>query len=181
MSAILLLKPPEIVMYGVRRRLTERGLSRFDNDVVTVTGNTGSVGRALALCGFGTQFSPELDEVSGGRFADSPQPMGGGGGATAAMRPMAAMGAEAAETMAAGAVATAARPPGNGDGARFTPPREVSAPRRRSEARAAREPARRGLRPPRPARPTPEMTAKMTLRPCRRRWPAGCDRGRSVR
>ena len=39
---------------------------------------TGSVGRALALCGFGTQFSPDLDESSAGRFADSPQPMGGG-------------------------------------------------------------------------------------------------------
>ena len=39
---------------------------------------TGAVGRALALCGFGTQFSPELDEVGGGRLADSPQPMGGG-------------------------------------------------------------------------------------------------------
>ena len=39
---------------------------------------TGSVGRALALCGFGTQFSPELDETGPGRFADSPQPVGGG-------------------------------------------------------------------------------------------------------
>ncbi len=39
---------------------------------------TGSVGRALALCGFGTQFSPDLDESTAGRFADSPQPMGGG-------------------------------------------------------------------------------------------------------
>jgi len=39
---------------------------------------TGAVGRALALCGFGTQFSPELDEVGGGRLTDSPQPMGGG-------------------------------------------------------------------------------------------------------
>ena len=49
---------------------------------------TGAVGRALALCGFGTQFSPELDEVGGGRLADSPQPMGGGryGGATMAGR-----------------------------------------------------------------------------------------------
>jgi len=47
---------------------------------------TGSVGRALALCGFGTQFAPELDEIdfrqagapgglSSGRFADSPQPV----------------------------------------------------------------------------------------------------------
>lgn len=53
---------------------------------------TGSVGRALALCGFGTQFAPELDEVdmrqaaaqggiASGRFADSPQP------ARAAARP----------------------------------------------------------------------------------------------
>ncbi len=39
---------------------------------------TGAVGRALALCGYGTQFAPELDEATGGRFADSPQPMGGG-------------------------------------------------------------------------------------------------------
>lgn len=31
---------------------------------------TGAVGRALALCGFGTQFSPDLDE--GSRLADSP-------------------------------------------------------------------------------------------------------------
>lgn len=38
---------------------------------------TGAVGRALAMCGYGTQFSPELDEASAGRFADSPQPMGG--------------------------------------------------------------------------------------------------------
>lgn len=32
---------------------------------------TGSVGRALAYCGFGTQFAPELEEASG-RFADAP-------------------------------------------------------------------------------------------------------------
>jgi hypothetical protein len=31
---------------------------------------TGAVGRALAMCGYGTQFSPELDE--GDRLADSP-------------------------------------------------------------------------------------------------------------
>jgi len=52
-------------------------VARFSNDVVTVTGNTGAVGRALALCGFGTQFSPDLDEVGRGRFADSPYPVGG--------------------------------------------------------------------------------------------------------
>lgn len=33
---------------------------------------TGSVGRALAYCGYGTQFAPELEE--GERLADSPQP-----------------------------------------------------------------------------------------------------------
>ena len=36
---------------------------------------TGAVARALAVAGFGTQFSPELDEEV---FADSPQPMSGG-------------------------------------------------------------------------------------------------------
>jgi hypothetical protein len=36
---------------------------------------TGSVGRALAYCGYGTQFAPELEES--GRFADAP--LGGGG------------------------------------------------------------------------------------------------------
>ena len=33
---------------------------------------TGAIGRALALCGFGTQFTPELDE--GERLADGPLP-----------------------------------------------------------------------------------------------------------
>jgi len=33
---------------------------------------TGAIGRALALCGFGTQFTPDLDE--GERLADSPLP-----------------------------------------------------------------------------------------------------------
>ena len=53
-------------------------VARFSSDVVTITGNTGAVGRALALCGFGTQFSPDLDESTTGRYADSPQPVGGG-------------------------------------------------------------------------------------------------------
>lgn len=35
---------------------------------------TGAVGRALALCGYGTQFAPELEE--GDRIVDSPQPTG---------------------------------------------------------------------------------------------------------
>lgn len=34
---------------------------------------TGAIGRALALCGYGTQFAPEFDE--GERYADSPYPL----------------------------------------------------------------------------------------------------------
>lgn len=85
---------------------------------------TGSVGRALALCGFGTQFSPELDDATGGRFADSPQPMGGGrfGG-----------GGGGNYGNGGGANRYGSPPPqsngnanggGNGDGVRFTPPRD---------------------------------------------------------
>jgi hypothetical protein len=35
---------------------------------------TGAIGRALAICGFGTQFAPELEE--GERIVDSPIPIG---------------------------------------------------------------------------------------------------------
>lgn len=35
---------------------------------------TGAIGRALAVCGFGTQFAPELEE--GERIVDSPFPIG---------------------------------------------------------------------------------------------------------
>ncbi|MBI3944399.1 MAG: hypothetical protein HY321_00615, partial [Armatimonadetes bacterium] len=35
---------------------------------------TGAIGRALALCGFGTQFAPELEE--GERIVDAPHPVG---------------------------------------------------------------------------------------------------------
>ncbi|MFN4033611.1 MAG: hypothetical protein ACK4ME_08360 [Fimbriimonadales bacterium] len=56
-------------------------VARFPNDVVTITGNTGAVGRALAMCGYGTQFAPELSEgdVATGRiaYADSPVPLRG--------------------------------------------------------------------------------------------------------
>ncbi|BCW95937.1 MAG: hypothetical protein WHS44_12525 [Fimbriimonadales bacterium] len=42
---------------------------------------TGAVGRALAMCGYGTQFAPELSEgdLESGRiaFADTPQPIRG--------------------------------------------------------------------------------------------------------
>jgi hypothetical protein len=39
---------------------------------------TGAIGRALAVCGFGTQFAPDLDELDAGRFVDSPQLIRGG-------------------------------------------------------------------------------------------------------
>ncbi|MFN3689477.1 MAG: hypothetical protein ACK4UU_00975, partial [Fimbriimonadales bacterium] len=56
-------------------------VARFPNDVVTITGNTGAVGRALAMCGYGTQFAPELSEgdVATGHiaYADSPLPLRG--------------------------------------------------------------------------------------------------------
>ena len=45
---------------------------------------TGSVGRALAYCGYGTQFAPELEES--GRFADAPFGGGGNGGGMSANR-----------------------------------------------------------------------------------------------
>jgi hypothetical protein len=35
---------------------------------------TGAIGRALAVCGYGTQFAPDLDEMSSGKIADSPLP-----------------------------------------------------------------------------------------------------------
>jgi len=40
---------------------------------------TGAIGRALAVCGYGTQFAPDLDEVHGGDSGrvDSPYPLSG--------------------------------------------------------------------------------------------------------
>ena len=114
---------------------------------------TGSVGRALALCGFGTQFAPELDETRGGRFADSPQPMGGnrygGGGGNAG---------GAGRYGNAPQNNNAPQNGGGGDGARFSPPREVSAPpaeSRPAEARPMPPPARAEAPRPEPARPAP--------------------------
>jgi len=128
---------------------------------------TGAVGRALALCGFGTQFAPELDEASGGRFADSPQPMGGGrfGGGGG--------GNYGGGSNGGGSNRYGGPPPGgNGDGVRFTPPRETSAPpterpSREGGAGQARPEASRNDAPrsseaprseaarPEPARPAP--------------------------
>jgi hypothetical protein len=69
---------------------------------------TGSVGRALALCGYGTQFAPELEE--GGRMADSPYPMGGNRFASRPAAPMNRPEPVRAER------AEAAPYPGNGNG-----------------------------------------------------------------
>lgn len=96
---------------------------------------TGSVGRALALCGFGTQFEPELDEVSRGRLADSPQPMGGGrpgGGGS--------YGNSGGNRYGNGG---GGYNNGGNAGSRFAaPPREVSGPADdRDEAEAPRRPA----------------------------------------
>lgn len=51
---------------------------------------TGAIGRALGVLGYGTQFAPEFDE--GERLADSPMPMGGIG-----LRPGAAPAATCVE------------------------------------------------------------------------------------
>lgn len=48
---------------------------------------TGSIGRALALCGYGTQFAAELDE--GERLADAPRPATSGKSAQPARNGMA--------------------------------------------------------------------------------------------
>lgn len=120
---------------------------------------TGSVGRALALCGFGTQFSPDLDESAAGRFADSPQPVGGGrfGGGGGGGNGYNGGGS-------GGSSRYGAPPTPNGDGgARYSPsappqrdsapPREQPAPRDNGDAPRA-EAAR-----PQPSRPSPAPAA----------------------
>lgn len=113
---------------------------------------TGSVGRALAMCGYGTQFSPELDEATGGRFADSPQPMGGGrfgnsgggnyGNGGGGNRYGNGGGSGYNNDRGGNYGSTSG---GNGGGSRFSPPREVSAPADSHDeppARPAEAPAR---------------------------------------
>lgn len=115
---------------------------------------TGSVGRALALCGFGTQFSPELDESTGSRFADSPQPMGGGrfGGGGGGYN--------------GGSNRYGSPPPsGSGDSVRFTPPREVSPPRSPSAPPAERPTPPRSSEAPRNDGPRNEAPRAEPTRP----------------
>lgn len=110
---------------------------------------TGAVGRALSLCGYGTQFSPDLDEAGHGRFADSPQPMGGG-------RPVNGGGFNGGGGTRFGGV------PPSDTGPRFTPPRETTAPvRDEPSARPAVNRDDAPSRPPAdsaPRRPAPAAT-----------------------
>lgn len=93
---------------------------------------TGSIGRALALCGFGTQFTDDFDE--GERLADSPLPQGRPQGAQApAVAAPASRPAIAAPTgrPALVAPAPAARPMPqnfNDEVPDFPPPQRGSAP-----------------------------------------------------
>lgn len=65
----------EASIYNAESRLMAKGTKMEDavgfSDYVEKA-ETGAIGRALAMCGFGTQFAPELDEYSAGRFVDSP-------------------------------------------------------------------------------------------------------------
>ena len=129
---------------------------------------TGSVGRALALCGFGTQFSPELDEVGGGRLADSPYPVGGsryGSGGNNYSGGGSRYGNGGGPSGGNG-------PNGGGSdggGSRFSPPREVSAPRESSPPPVSRDEP--------PARVAQEAPL---ARPPRRRSPLARRRSRTA-
>ena len=127
---------------------------------------TGAVGRALALCGFGTQFSPDLDESAAGRFADSPQPMGGGrfggGGGNGGGGGSYGNGGNG---NGGGSSRYGAPPTPNGDGARYSPSappqrdpapsREQSAPREQPSSRDNGEAPRAEAARPQPSRPAP--------------------------
>ena len=67
----------EAVVYNAEGKLMAKGTkmetARGFSDYIEKA-ETGSIGRALAVCGFGTQFAPELEE--GERIVDSPLPIG---------------------------------------------------------------------------------------------------------
>ncbi len=115
---------------------------------------TGAVGRALAYCGFGTQFAPELEE--GSRLADAPY--GGMGGGN---RPATAGGRYGSGNGGGGGGNF-----GGGGGNMPAPPRSMereAAPAARDEAqdRPARAPERPAgdVRPAGDARPAPARPA----------------------
>lgn len=116
---------------------------------------TGSVGRALAMCGYGTQFSPELDETGSGRFADSPQPMGGnrfGGNSGGGYQG----GGNGGNSGGQGGGSRFGSGESSSDGGtRFTPPRDFRAPPR-EDAPARPSPSREDA----PARPSAAPAAR---------------------
>ncbi len=124
---------------------------------------TGAVGRALALCGFGTQFSPDLDESTAGRFADSPQPMGGGrfggGGGSS-------YGGNGGGNGGGGTARYGGAPPvQNSDGARYAP-RDSAPPRDAAPARDSAPPREsNGSDTPRNEAPRPEAARLQPSRP----------------
>ncbi len=124
---------------------------------------TGAVGRALALCGFGTQFSPDLDESTAGRFADSPQPMGGGrfggGGGSS-------YGGNGGGNGGSGTARYGGAPPvQNSDGARYAP-RDSAPPRDAAPARDSAPPREsNGSDTPRNEAPRPEAARPQPSRP----------------
>jgi len=99
---------------------------------------TGAVGRALAMCGYGTQFSPELEE--GPRFSEAPMGMGNNRFAPRSNGPMNS----------------------NNGGMRPAPPRPAPAPREDEDERfgeAPPAPAPRNTAPAAAARPAPPTNA----------------------
>lgn len=63
-------------VYNAAGKLMAMGTKREDVKGFpdyTEKAESGAIGRALALCGFGTQFCPDLDETRNERYADSPQ------------------------------------------------------------------------------------------------------------
>jgi hypothetical protein len=72
----------EAFVYNADGKLMAKGTKKEDvrgfPDYIEKA-ETGAIGRALAVCGFGTQFAPDLDEVTAGRIVDSPQRAQGSG------------------------------------------------------------------------------------------------------
>ena len=113
---------------------------------------TGAVGRALAYCGYGTQFAPELEE--GGRFADAPQ--GGNRFASGGNRPGGGIPPAGGGMNGGGGMNN-----GGGYSNRAMPPRPVAAPADNIDNTYEDEapPAPRPVAAPRPPAPAPAPPA----------------------
>lgn len=71
--------PSGFVMAQASKMETAKGFGDYSEKA-----ETGAIGRALALCGYGTQFAPELEE--GDRIVEAPQPAVGRNGNGASRR-----------------------------------------------------------------------------------------------